>query len=405
MPARGPRVTAERLATRDGHTVPRPLGDGVFDLTYVRTGPRGGTPLLVLPGGPGMASVLPYHAFRQRAARRGMDVIMVEHRGVGLSRTDRAGADLPLDALSVRQVVDDLIAVLDDAGVPQAVVYGCSYGSYLAQALGVWHPERMAGMVLDSPMWSTGDFGVARERLRQLFWDGVHPETAAVAAKLRGLVDTGVVPAEQAGEVVMVVYELAGLDTLDRLLDELEAGRGRRLWDWVHRLVARELSQPRRYVMEFDLAGVIQYRELYDLQPDGLPLDLSIPFTAAGQRFPAFAGEPLDLPARVHEFGGPTAVLSGTRDLRTPPPVAQRIARTVPDGVLVPFDRLAHSVLDTHPAAAVYAAGAVLHGAHHALPELAPRLDALPQPPPRRALPRMLNLMLTAERALPGTRR
>ncbi len=42
----------------------RPGADGApaFDLAYVRSGPRGATPVVVIPGGPGLASVLPYGA-------------------------------------------------------------------------------------------------------------------------------------------------------------------------------------------------------------------------------------------------------------------------------------------------------------------------------------------------------
>lgn len=104
----------------DGHRVRRPVRPGraaTFDLTYVRTGPRGGTPVLVLPGGPGVASVLPYRGLRKLAAARGLDVIMMEHRGIGLSRHDDSGHDLPLAAVTIEQVVADLAAVLDDAGV------------------------------------------------------------------------------------------------------------------------------------------------------------------------------------------------------------------------------------------------------------------------------------------------
>jgi proline iminopeptidase len=142
---------ARRLAGPPyGHRVRRPVtpdGTGEFDLTYLRTGPRGGMPVLVIPGGPGIASVLPYRGLRRLAAARGLDVIMVEHRGVGLSRHD-----LPLAAVTIEQVVADLAAVLDHAGVGRALVYGTSYGAYLAQGFGLRHPDRVAGMVLDSPL-------------------------------------------------------------------------------------------------------------------------------------------------------------------------------------------------------------------------------------------------------------
>src|SRR5690606_9431390 len=104
--------------------------------------------------------------------------IMVEHRGVGLSRRDSSGRELPVEAVTVEQVVADLAAVLDDAGVGRAVVYGTSYGTYLAQGFGLRHPERVAGMVLDSPTTGPRDLPVVRAHLRRLLWDGDTPDTA-----------------------------------------------------------------------------------------------------------------------------------------------------------------------------------------------------------------------------------
>ena len=53
-------------------------------------------PLVFIPGGPGAASIALYRGgLRKRAVAAGVDVIMVEHRGVGLSRHDDQGADLP----------------------------------------------------------------------------------------------------------------------------------------------------------------------------------------------------------------------------------------------------------------------------------------------------------------------
>ena len=65
---------------------------------------------------------------------------MMEHRGVGMSRHDDDGHDLPAAAITIDQVVDDLNAVLDDIGAERAVVYGCSYGTYLAAGLGSGTP-------------------------------------------------------------------------------------------------------------------------------------------------------------------------------------------------------------------------------------------------------------------------
>ena len=117
------RRAHDKLAALPGvRAVRRPVrpdqdgADDQFDLYYVRAGRKSPHPLVVIPGGPGAASVALYRGFRRRAAAEGLDVIMVEHRGVGMSRHDDRGADLPPEALTIDQVVDDVAAVLDDAG-------------------------------------------------------------------------------------------------------------------------------------------------------------------------------------------------------------------------------------------------------------------------------------------------
>ena len=86
---------ARRVVAREGGFIERPIAAGGFQLAYVRTGPSGGMPVVVLPGGPGLASALPYAGMRKLAASRGLDVVMVEHRGVGVSGTTTDGELLP----------------------------------------------------------------------------------------------------------------------------------------------------------------------------------------------------------------------------------------------------------------------------------------------------------------------
>src|SRR5882672_11631873 len=146
----------------------RPAGDQEFDLFYVRTGRKSAHPLVLIPGGPGAASIALYRGFRRRAASDGLDVIMVEHRGVGMSRHDDGGNDLPPEALTIGQVVDDVAAVLDDAHVDKAVIYGTSYGTYVAAGVGVRHSDRVHAMILDSPVLSADDINAAREATRRV---------------------------------------------------------------------------------------------------------------------------------------------------------------------------------------------------------------------------------------------
>lgn len=366
---------------------------GSLDLAYVRSGRRGATPLLVIPGGPGLGSVVPYRRLRRLAAHRGFDVIMVEHRGVGFSRRDRTGTDLRWEDLTVTAAVEDLVAVLDACAVDRAVVYGTSYGGYLAQVLGATHPERVSGMVLDSTYASVDDFDLCRAYLRRLLWDGDEPGTRGVAAALRALVESGRVTDEDTAVVVPLAYELGGVPLLSKLL--MAVGKGRRgLWDRLAALVTGEMTRVRPYVMEFDLAGVINFREAYALKPDGLPLDPALPYASIAGRFPAFTGEPVDAPAALRSFTWPVAVVSGARDLRSVPAVAQRISELTPHGVLVPFDGLAHSILDNHPAAALAVARTVTEEDLRLLPARTARLAALPGRGKAALAGPLMNLML-----------
>src|ERR1700712_2256887 len=192
----GRRRVHDKLAALPGVSSVRRqvLADGPeeFDLFYVRVGERSDHPLVFIPGGPGAASIALYRGLRRHAAADGLDVIMVEHRGVGMSRHDDDGVDLPAEALTIEQAVDDVAAVLDDAQVAKAVIYGTSYGTYLAAGLGVRHPDRVHAMVLDSPLLSADDIEVVRQAARRLLWDGDDPETAELAPKVRRLVDDGV---------------------------------------------------------------------------------------------------------------------------------------------------------------------------------------------------------------------
>jgi proline iminopeptidase len=177
------RRAHDKLAAMPGvRSVRRPVtpdGRDEFDLFYVRTRRKSPNPLVIIPGGPGVASVALYRGLRRHAAARGFDVIMIDHRGVGMSRHDDRGADLPPAALTIDQAVNDIAAVLDDAQVERAVIYGTSYGTYLAAGTGVRHPDRVHAMVLDSPLLSADDIDAVRVETRRVLWDGDAPEAAS----------------------------------------------------------------------------------------------------------------------------------------------------------------------------------------------------------------------------------
>lgn len=400
-----------KLAAMPGvRSIRRPVTPGSaaqFDLYYVRSGEPSAHPLLIIPGGPGMASVQLYKGLRRRAADRGQDVIMVEHRGIGLSRHDDDGADLPPEAITVRQVVEDIAAVLDDAAVEKAVVYGTSYGSYLTAGLGVSHPDRIEAMVLDSPVLSARDIEAIRRAIRDLLLHGSEPDTAELAPKVRRLVDEGTLTSD-ASELISMLYGYGGAPLLNRQLDLLLQGRTLlwRVLDEANRFILRKVP----YRNEVDLVGRIAFRELdFAGEPDGLPLDPSPALAQMADEMPGptplFESEPYDLEASMPGFSWPTAVISGSRDLTTPPALAEQIAALIPQAALVRMPTTAHSVLDTRERAALEIAKAAVDGRIPELPARGEELDALPANVELRVLVGALAAATAVEGVIPSVRR
>jgi proline iminopeptidase len=375
------RRAHDKLAALPGvRPVRRPISPGSdeqFDLYYVRTGRKSAHPLVVIPGGPGAASIALYRGFRRRAAADGLDVIMIEHRGVGMSRHDDSGADLPPDALTIEQVVDDVAAVLDDAHVDKALIYGTSYGTYLAAGVGVRHPARVHAMILDSPVLSANDIVAVREATRRVLWDGDNSETAGLAPKVRRLVEKDVLT-PTAAQLAIAVYGFAGPAVLQRQLDLLLAGR-RWLWSALGQAARLLFERKSPYRNEPDLVGRIGYRELnYGAVPDGKPLDQAVAFREFATDTTEFEAEPFDFVAEMPNFTWPTVVISGGRDLITPPVVAQRIASLIPRAVLVNLATAGHSLIDLRERAALNIVKAVYDDTISGLPARANKLDSTP---------------------------
>ncbi len=399
------RRVHDKLAAMPGvRPVRRPVtpdGDEHFDLFYVRTGKKSAHPLVVIPGGPGAASIALYRRLRRHAAARGLDVIMIDHRGVGMSRHDDRGADLPPEALTIEQAVGDVAAVLDDAQVDKAVVYGTSYGTYLAAGVGVRHPDRVHGMVLDSPLLSADDIDAVRDETRRVLWDGGVPETAQLAPKVRKLVDDGVLtPA--AGQLTAAVYGLAGPAMLARQLDLLLQDR-RALWTVLDQASRFLFERKAPYRHEPDLVGRIGFRELnYGATPDGKPLDPAVAFREMASQPLDFDAEPYDLAAEMPEYGWPTVVISGGRDLITPRAVAEQIVSLIPNSVLVDLPTAGHSIIDARERAALEIVETLYGGDISALATRGQELDAVPASIGIRLLVAGLGAAAVIESALPA---
>lgn len=404
MNAKRRRVHRKLAGLPGVRPVRRPVTAGSakeFDLYYVRTGRKSAHPLVVIPGGPGAASIALYRGLRRRAAVAGLDVIMVEHRGVGMSRHDDAGADLPPEALTIDQVVDDVAAVLDDAHVDKAVLYGTSYGTYVTAGVGVRHPGRVHAMVLDSPVLSARDIDAEREATRRALWDGDDPQATELAPKVRELVDGGVLT-PGATQLAMAMYGFAGPSALRRQLDLLLAGR-RLVWTALDRAERFLMERKAPYRHEPDLVGRIAYRELdYGAAPDGKPLDPAAAFRELAAQTDEFEVEPYDLAAEMPKFTWPTVVVSGGRDLITPPAVARRVASLIPGAVLVDLATAGHSAIDLRERAALDIVKALYAGEADNLPARAEALDAKPGSAGVRLLVWAVTAAVLVEGALPA---
>ena len=105
---------------------------------YWRAGGRG--PALVLLNG-WSASGLAWPRSFVRRLQQDFRVIRVDNRGSGYSRD----ADAPF---TMRELAEDVIAVMEDAEIDRATVFGLSMGGMIAQELAIIAPERVAGLVL-----------------------------------------------------------------------------------------------------------------------------------------------------------------------------------------------------------------------------------------------------------------
>jgi 3-oxoadipate enol-lactonase len=97
-----------------------------------------GSPLVLIQGvGVGRWG---WEPVADRLARR-FQVITIDNRGIGAS-------DSPAGNYSTRVMAEDVVAVLDHAGIQDANLVGTSLGGMIAQELALAHPERVDRLVL-----------------------------------------------------------------------------------------------------------------------------------------------------------------------------------------------------------------------------------------------------------------
>lgn len=108
-------------------------------LYYEEHGPADAPPVILSPGLGGSAA---YWAPNLDALAAGHRIILYDHRGTG--RSDRA---LPPD-LSVDDMADDVLAVMDGLGIASATLIGHAAGGAIGLSLALRHPERLGRLVV-----------------------------------------------------------------------------------------------------------------------------------------------------------------------------------------------------------------------------------------------------------------
>ncbi|MFC9357889.1 alpha/beta fold hydrolase [Rhodococcus sp. NPDC057014] len=87
-----------------------------------------------------------WYSFRHQidaVAEAGYSAVAIHLRGYGNSDKPTSG-----DAYISRETAADVIAVIDDAGAPQAVLIGHDVGAVVAQKTALLYPDRIRGLVL-----------------------------------------------------------------------------------------------------------------------------------------------------------------------------------------------------------------------------------------------------------------
>ena len=112
----------------------------VHELYYEQCGTPNGKPVVFLHGGPGAGLIPDYRRFFDPSAYR---VILFEQRGSGRSRPHAS-----LDDNTTWHLVADIEKIREEFGIDQWLVFGGSWGSTLALAYALTHPERVRGLVL-----------------------------------------------------------------------------------------------------------------------------------------------------------------------------------------------------------------------------------------------------------------
>ena len=132
--------------------------DSGHEIYYEECGKRTGRPVVVLHGGPGGATNPTMRRFFDPSRWR---MVLFDQRGCGRSRPNAS-----LDNNTTWDLIKDIERLRERLGVERWTVFGGSWGSTLALAYAITHPERVQALIL------RGVFLLTERELRWFYQDG-----------------------------------------------------------------------------------------------------------------------------------------------------------------------------------------------------------------------------------------
>ena len=134
------------------------VGDG-NSIYWEICGNPGGKPAVVLHGGPGSGCV-PWHR-RLFDPKAPIVIVLFDQRNCGRSTPHASALDTDLKSNTTAHLIADIEQLRQHLKIDRWMVFGGSWGSTLALAYAVSHPERVTDMIL---------FGVTTGRHNEIDW-------------------------------------------------------------------------------------------------------------------------------------------------------------------------------------------------------------------------------------------